>query len=443
MEKPDIFLTHVQINQDQPELARSNLSIIRKEAQSILDMMGYSSVEVSEENRDAMVHHLYTELSITCVLGSLLMTILNSGRLKSAEKIYGSASVRRTSILFVLVFNIGGKTNLEDRYIIEILLALGLLLGCFEFHSSGHPINPYSWNRARALKIEAFHVFENKPADIVNILIANRSKLLRLFADFKPDKGQKRQIAFNYNPNVVTGKKCIDIYGCDVALQRTNSLRLTKFRVYDSVGGFNWSAEIQDFDSAITEDGVVVSYSNMMPYCSLDKQEKKTGKKNFFNVRSKVATSRMSPSVGLNGIGAIGHLKASLYEHQAVHMIAKARTPPVISLLNNHQLIKISSIDHIQMMKKIKTGKLRTTLPDKFSEGTRVYIVYPMLATVAAIDLVKERGVDNQHIKVVSAMARPPALQKLSEKYPGVHVYDGFIDPTLTDKGIAVYGCSP
>ncbi|PWA68311.1 uracil phosphoribosyltransferase [Artemisia annua] len=83
-------------------------------------------------------------------------------------------------------------------------------------------------------------------------------------------------------------------------------------------------------------------------------------------------------------------------------------------------------------------------LPDKFSEGTRVFIVDPMLATggtiVTAIDLVKERGVDNQHIKVVSAVACPPALQKLSEKYPGLHVYAGIIDPTLTDKGMIIPG---
>ncbi|CAL1352128.1 unnamed protein product [Linum trigynum] len=47
---------------------------------------------------------------------------------------------------------------------------------------------------SKSIQIEAFHVFklfaanQNKPADIVSILVANRSKLLRLFADFKPDK---------------------------------------------------------------------------------------------------------------------------------------------------------------------------------------------------------------------------------------------------------------
>lgn len=47
---------------------------------------------------------------------------------------------------------------------------------------------------SKSIQIEAFHVFklfaanQHKPADIVSILVANRSKLLRLFADFKPDK---------------------------------------------------------------------------------------------------------------------------------------------------------------------------------------------------------------------------------------------------------------
>ncbi|CAK7323268.1 unnamed protein product [Dovyalis caffra] len=47
---------------------------------------------------------------------------------------------------------------------------------------------------SKTIQTEAFHVFklfaanQNKPPDIVSILIANKSKLLRLFADFKTDK---------------------------------------------------------------------------------------------------------------------------------------------------------------------------------------------------------------------------------------------------------------
>lgn len=47
---------------------------------------------------------------------------------------------------------------------------------------------------SKSIQIEAFHVFkvfvanENKPPEIVNILVANRSKFLRFFSDFKSEK---------------------------------------------------------------------------------------------------------------------------------------------------------------------------------------------------------------------------------------------------------------
>ncbi|KAI3474132.1 hypothetical protein Pfo_028920 [Paulownia fortunei] len=83
-------------------------------------------------------------------------------------------------------------------------------------------------------------------------------------------------------------------------------------------------------------------------------------------------------------------------------------------------------------------------LPKKFPEGSRVFVIDPMLATggtvVAALELIKDRGVDNKQIKVISAVAAPPALQKLSENFPGLHVYAGILDPTVNDKGFIVPG---
>ncbi|XP_038701674.1 uracil phosphoribosyltransferase-like [Tripterygium wilfordii] len=83
-------------------------------------------------------------------------------------------------------------------------------------------------------------------------------------------------------------------------------------------------------------------------------------------------------------------------------------------------------------------------LPDKFLEESRVIVVDPMLATggtiVAALNLIKECGVDNKQIKVISAVAAPPALQKLSEKFPGLHVYTGIIDPTVNEEGFIIPG---
>ncbi|KAK1265441.1 Uracil phosphoribosyltransferase [Acorus gramineus] len=83
-------------------------------------------------------------------------------------------------------------------------------------------------------------------------------------------------------------------------------------------------------------------------------------------------------------------------------------------------------------------------LPDKLPEGSRVFVVDPMLATggtiIAAIDMLKDRGVENRQIKVISAVAAHPALQKLSERYPGLHVYAGIIDPTINEKGYILPG---
>lgn len=83
-------------------------------------------------------------------------------------------------------------------------------------------------------------------------------------------------------------------------------------------------------------------------------------------------------------------------------------------------------------------------LPERFPEGSRVLVADPMLATggtiVATIDLLKDRGIDPKDIRVVSAVAASPALQKLSDKFPGLHVYTGTIDLGLDENGFIIPG---
>eukprot|EP00252_Welwitschia_mirabilis_P002516 TRINITY_DN1247_c0_g1_i1.p1 TRINITY_DN1247_c0_g1~~TRINITY_DN1247_c0_g1_i1.p1 ORF type:complete len:285 (-),score=54.29 TRINITY_DN1247_c0_g1_i1:264-1118(-) len=83
-------------------------------------------------------------------------------------------------------------------------------------------------------------------------------------------------------------------------------------------------------------------------------------------------------------------------------------------------------------------------LPEKFQSGTRVLVADPMLATggtmLATLDLLRAKGVDNSKIRVVSVVAAPPALRKLSEKFPGLHVYTGVIDPTVNEHGFILPG---
>jgi uracil phosphoribosyltransferase len=83
-------------------------------------------------------------------------------------------------------------------------------------------------------------------------------------------------------------------------------------------------------------------------------------------------------------------------------------------------------------------------LPEHFAEGARVLVADPMLATggtiVAAIEELTKRGVDLNLLRVVAAVAAPPALKQLSEKFPGLRVYVGMIDEELNDKGYIVPG---
>lgn len=58
-------------------------------------------------------------------------------------------------------------------------------------------VNPCSFKRFLQFDVVTYGEFlqlfaanQNKPPDIVSILVANKSKLLRLFADFKTDKGR-------------------------------------------------------------------------------------------------------------------------------------------------------------------------------------------------------------------------------------------------------------
>ncbi|KAG0558267.1 hypothetical protein M758_10G013600 [Ceratodon purpureus] len=83
-------------------------------------------------------------------------------------------------------------------------------------------------------------------------------------------------------------------------------------------------------------------------------------------------------------------------------------------------------------------------LPEKFEEGARILVADPMLATggtiVSALEEILKRGADISLIRVVAAVAAPPALKLLSEKFPGLRVYVGMIDEELNEKGYIVPG---
>lgn len=83
-------------------------------------------------------------------------------------------------------------------------------------------------------------------------------------------------------------------------------------------------------------------------------------------------------------------------------------------------------------------------LPSSFSPEDRILVADPMLATGGTVMNVLEdivsRGGDQSNITVVCVVACPPALKKLSERFPGLRIFAACIDAELNDKGYIVPG---
>jgi uracil phosphoribosyltransferase len=83
-------------------------------------------------------------------------------------------------------------------------------------------------------------------------------------------------------------------------------------------------------------------------------------------------------------------------------------------------------------------------LPDRLASDTRLLILEPMLATggsiMTAMAEITKRGGDPALMRIVSVVASPPALKKLSEAYPDLNVYTATIDEVVNDQGYIVPG---
>lgn len=119
-----------------------------------------------------------------------------------------------------------------------------------------------------------------------------------------------------------------------------------------------------------------------------------------------------------------------------------------LSLLDGAQaLLPLASIYHIGVVRNEETLEPSVYLnkfPKQFKPETRVMITEPMLATGGTIMTVMEeltqRNIDPSFVRIISVVAAPPALQKLSAAYPGLVIYAAAIDETLNEKGYIVPG---
>ena len=119
-----------------------------------------------------------------------------------------------------------------------------------------------------------------------------------------------------------------------------------------------------------------------------------------------------------------------------------------LALLEGAQtLLPLASTYHLGLVRNEETLEAScylNKLPQQFAPNTRVLITEPMLATGGSIMMamteLTRRGIDPALTRIISVVAAPPALQKLSAAYPGLIIYTATIDEAVNSQGFIVPG---
>jgi len=119
-----------------------------------------------------------------------------------------------------------------------------------------------------------------------------------------------------------------------------------------------------------------------------------------------------------------------------------------LSILEGVQtVVPLASIYHLGLVRDEATLEATcylNKLPQEFHPEARIIICEPMLATGASISLalqeITQRGGKPEQIRIISIVAAPPALQKLSADYPSLQIYTAIIDESLNEQGYIVPG---
>ena len=119
-----------------------------------------------------------------------------------------------------------------------------------------------------------------------------------------------------------------------------------------------------------------------------------------------------------------------------------------LALLEGAQsLLPLASVYHLGLVRNEETLEAScylNKLPPEFAPQTRIMITEPMLATGGTIlktmEELTKRGIDPTLVRIISVVVAPPALQKLSEKYPGLKIYAATIDEQVNEHGFIIPG---
>jgi uracil phosphoribosyltransferase len=119
-----------------------------------------------------------------------------------------------------------------------------------------------------------------------------------------------------------------------------------------------------------------------------------------------------------------------------------------LALLEGAQsVLPLASVYHLGLVRDEQTLEpscYLNKLPTKFKEQSRILISEPMLATggsiMATMAELTARGADPSLVRIISIVAAPPALQKLSIAYPALNIYTATIDEVVNEHGFIVPG---
>ncbi len=119
-----------------------------------------------------------------------------------------------------------------------------------------------------------------------------------------------------------------------------------------------------------------------------------------------------------------------------------------LALLEGAQAsLPLASVYHLGVVRNEETlvpHCYLNKLPDQFDPQTRILISEPMLATggtiMTAMTEITRRGADPALTRIISVVAAPPALEKLSLNYPSLNIYTATIDEQVNEHGFIVPG---
>ncbi len=109
------------------------------------------------------------------------------------------------------------------------------------------------------------------------------------------------------------------------------------------------------------------------------------------------------------------------------------------------ELIPLARVGHIGMYRnEVSKEAIHYLVKLPKLKNRRVIITDPMLATgnsmTSAIKIVKERGVENENIKILSLVSAPEGVKRISEVYPNIMIYTASLDDMLDENAYILPG---